>query len=405
MSGMHHLRNDFPLLKEKHKGLSICYLDNASTTQKPDVVLRAMDDFYKKYCANVHRGAYMLSERATHLYESARERVRCFIGAKSAAEVVFTKNATEAVNLVAGSFGESVLNPDDEVLVSALEHHANFIPWQRVASKQGAKFREIPLLPSFEVDLEGYKKLLSPKTKIVAITAASNVLGIRPPVKQMIEMAHAVGAKVLVDGCQWSSHYKTDVQEWDADFFVLTGHKLFGPTGIGILYGKEELLKSMPPYQSGGGIIERVTFERTTYRLPPERFEAGTPPIAEAVGLHHALDYLDALGWPALEEHEDRLVEAARAGLEELPYIQLLTNVKKVSPVISFTMEGVHPHDLSTFMDTRAIAVRSGHHCAQPLMDRLGVTATVRASFAFYNTLEEVDHFVKSLREAYEFFN
>lgn len=404
MNDLHRLRNDFPLLKEKHKRLNICYLDNASTTQKPAVVLDVMDDFYKKSCANVHRGAYRLSEQATHLYESARERVAKFIGAEKSSEIIFTKNATEAVNLVATSWGETFLGPDDEVLVSALEHHANFIPWQRVALRQGAKFCEIPLQPSFEVDLNAYGNSLSSKTKLVAITAASNVLGILPPIKQMIDMAHAVGAKVLVDGCQWSSHYQTDVQQLDADFFVLTGHKLLGPNGIGILYGKDDLLKAMPPYQSGGGMIERVTFEKTTYRLPPERFEAGTPPVAEAVGLHHALDYLEAIGWDVLAKHEDHLMERAREGLVNLPYIQLFTDVKKVSPVLSFTMKGVHPHDLSTFMDTRAIAVRSGHHCAQPLMDRLQVPATVRASFAFYNTLEEVDHFVKSLQEAYEFF-
>jgi cysteine desulfurase/selenocysteine lyase len=405
MKDFERLRKDFPLLARQQKGVALAYLDNASTTQKPTKVLEAMDNFYKNHCANVHRGAYALSEEASALYEQARKRVQRFFNAAKPQEIVFTKNATEAVNLVAASLGKMSFKPGDEVLVSQLEHHANFIPWQMAAETYGAILKPIPLMASGQIDLEGYVKALSPKTKVVAITAASNVLGVCPPLQDMIPLAHGVGAKVLVDGCQWSPHCPTDVQALGADFFVVTGHKLLGPNGIGVLYGRKELLDQMPPYQGGGGMIERVSFERTTYRPSPERFEAGTPPVAEAVGLMHALDYLEGIGWEAIQTQESHLSKRCMEELRELPFIRVMGQIHEGAPVVSFVMEGVHPHDLSTYLDSKAIAVRSGHHCAQPLMQFLKVPATVRASFAFYNRIEEVERLLAALTEAHAFFN
>lgn len=398
------IRQDFPLLLQKVKGRPVCYLDNAATVQKPQVVIDALARFYTEQNANVHRGAYYLSQSATDAYEGSRKRVAHFLNAPSPSEIIFTRNATEAINLVAAAWGRTFLKAGDEIILSSLEHHANIVPWQLLAREKGLIIKVIPLLASGDLDFQAYTQLFTAKTRFVAITAVSNTLGTVVPLESFIGYAHTHEALVLVDACQAVPHFKVDIDLWQPDFLVFTGHKLFGPNGIGVLYGREALLSSMPPYQGGGGMIERVTFEETTFRAIPERFEAGTPAIADAIGLGAAIDYLATQDTALLEQHEVDLLRHGLMRLQAVPTLQILGNPARQVPIISFVMEGVHPHDLATYLDSVGICVRAGHHCTQPLMRCLGVQSTVRASFAFYNTFEEVDHLADTLLAAYQFF-
>jgi cysteine desulfurase/selenocysteine lyase len=393
------IRRDFPILARSVRDRPLVYLDNAATAQKPLVVLDAMDRFYRHTNANVHRGVHSLSEEATAEYERVRERAAAFLGAGSPAEIVFTAGTTAALNLVAQSYGGSVLRPGDEILVTEMEHHSNLVPWQLIAERTGAVVRAIPVMDSGGLDLEAFERRLGPRTRIVAVTHASNVIGAINPVNAMVEMAHAVGAVVVVDGAQSAPHLRVNVAAMGCDFFACSGHKLYGPTGIGLLYGKRDLLEAMPPWQGGGGMIREVRIERSTFAPPPERFEAGTPPIAEAAGLGAALDYLMQWDWEALVGYEQELVAEASRKLAGVPGLRILGEGADRVSVLSVVLEGVHPHDAGTVLDTRGIAVRAGHHCAQPLMRRFGVTATLRASFGAYNTPDEVEALVEGLHE------
>jgi cysteine desulfurase/selenocysteine lyase len=393
------IRRDFPILARSVRDRPLVYLDNAATAQKPLVVLDAMDRFYRHTNANVHRGVHSLSEEATAEYERVRERAAAFLGAGSPAEIVFTAGTTAALNLVAQSYGGSVLRPGDEILVTEMEHHSNLVPWQLIAERTGAVVRAIPVMDSGGLDLEAFEQRLGPRTRIVAVTHASNVIGAINPVNAMVEMAHAVGAVVVVDGAQSAPHLRVNVAAMGCDFFACSGHKLYGPTGIGLLYGKRDLLEAMPPWQGGGGMIREVRIERSTFAPPPERFEAGTPPIAEAAGLGAALDYLMQWDWEALVGYEQELVAEASRKLAGVPGLRILGEGADRVSVLSVVLEGVHPHDAGTVLDTRGIAVRAGHHCAQPLMRRFGVTATLRASFGAYNTPNEVEALVEGLHE------
>jgi cysteine desulfurase/selenocysteine lyase len=393
------VRADFPILGRIIRGQPLVYLDNASTAQKPIPVLEAMDRYYRHTNANVHRGVHTLSGEATVEYERVRQRAASFLGADSPSEIVFTAGTTAALNLVAQSYGGSVLRPGDEILVTEMEHHSNLVPWQLVADRTGAVVRAIPVMDSGGLDLEAFEGLLGPRTRIVAVSHASNVIGAINPVNAIAEMAHGVGAIVVVDGAQSAPHLRVNVTAIDCDFFACSGHKLYGPTAIGILYGKRALLEAMPPWQGGGGMIREVQIERSSFAPPPERFEAGTPPIAEAVGLGAALDYVMRWDWEALVAYEQELVAGASRQLQGVPGLRILGEGADRVSVLSVSMDGVHPHDAGTVLDTRGIAVRAGHHCAQPLMRRFGVTATLRASFGAYNTPEEVDALVEGMHE------
>lgn len=399
------LRKDFPILGRPVRGRPLVYLDNAATTQKPQCVLDAILDYYRNDNANIHRGVHELSERATEAYEAARERLRRFLNAAQAREIIFVRGATEGINLVAQSWGRMAVGPGDEIILSHLEHHSNIVPWQMLREEKGAVLRVIPVLENGELDLEAYERMLGPRTKIVAVTHVSNALGTITPVRRIIEMARSWGAAVLVDGAQAAAHLKVDVRALDCDFYVLSGHKVYGPTGIGVLYGKAERLEAMPPYQGGGDMIESVSFERTTYNTLPYKFEAGTPHIAGAVGLGAAIDYLERVGLEAVAAHEHELLDYATAALARVPGLKILGTAREKAAVISFTLDGVHPHDVGTILDQQGIAVRTGHHCAQPVMERFGVPATTRASFAMYNTREEVDALVAGLEKVREIFD
>ena len=398
------IREDFPILGQTVHGKPLVYLDNAATTQKPRTVLDALMAYYREDNANVHRGVHLLSERATQAFEDARITVRRFINAASAHEIVFTRNATEGINLVAQTFGRTRLGPGDEVLISAMEHHSNIVPWQMVCEEKGASLRVIPITDEGMLQLEEYERLLGPRTKLVAIVHLSNVLGTINPVQQMIATAHRRGVPVLIDGSQATHHMTVDVQALDADFYVFTGHKLYGPTGIGVLYGKERLLEEMPPYQGGGDMIKSVTFEKTTYNALPYKFEAGTPNIAGAIGLAAAVDYVTAIGIDRISAHERELLAYGTAELSEVPGLTLIGTAVEKSSVLSFVMDGVHPHDIGTIVDQEGVAIRTGHHCAQPLMQRLGIPATARASLALYNTREEIDALVAALHKVRQLF-
>ena len=398
------IREDFPILRQTVHGKPLVYLDNAATAQKPRAVLDALMAYYSEDNANVHRGVHLLSERATQAFEDARATVQRFINAASTREIVFTRNATEAVNLVAQTFGRTRLGPGDEVVISTMEHHSNIVPWQMVCEEKGASLRVIPITDEGALQLEEYERLLGPHTRLVSIVHLSNVLGTVNPVQQMIATAHRHGVPVLVDGSQAASHMTVDVQALDADFYVFTGHKLYGPTGIGVLYGKERLLDEMPPYQGGGDMISSVTFEKTTYNVLPYKFEAGTPNIAGAVGLAAAVDYVTAIGMDAVTAHERELLAYGTAVLSEVPGLTLIGTASDKASVLSFVMDGVHPHDIGTIVDREGVAIRTGHHCAQPLMQRLGLPATARASLALYNTREEIDVLVAALHKVRELF-
>lgn len=409
------VRADFPILAREVHGKPLVYLDNGATTQKPLCVLDAMRDEYLNVNANVHRGVHYLSVQATELHEQARETVRRFVNARSVSEIVFTRGTTEGLNLVASTFGDEFLKPGDEVIVSTMEHHSNIVPWQLQAHKRGIKLRVIPMTDGGVLDLEAYKGLFNEKTRMVSVMHVSNVLGTVNPVKQMIAIAHEHDVPVMVDGAQSAPHFAIDVQDLDCDFFVFSGHKMYGPTGIGVLYGKESWLEKLPPYQGGGEMIEHVSFEKTTFERPPLKFEAGTPDYVATHGLAKAIEYMEHLGLDNIERHERELTRYALSQLRNIPGMHIYghaadllsdghANDMQGDAVISFNVGDIHHMDMGTLLDQLGIAVRTGHHCAQPLMDRLGVLGTVRASFALYNTREEVDVLVAGIRRVSQMF-
>jgi cysteine desulfurase / selenocysteine lyase len=398
------VRRDFPILATTVNGHPLVYLDSAASSQRPVQVLRAIEDYEIHSHANVHRGVHALSQAATAAYEGARERVRRFINAATPAEVIFVRGTTEGINLVAQAYARPLLKPGDEILITALEHHANIVPWQMVRDQTGATLKVAPINRRGELLVEEFLRLLTPRTKLVAIAHVSNALGTVLPVKRLIEAAHAHGAVVLVDGAQAVPHSRVDVRALGADFYVFSAHKLYGPTGIGVLYGREALLAAMPPWQGGGDMILTVSFDKTTYNELPYKFEAGTPNISGAVGLAAALDYIEGLGIEAIAAHEQRLLQLATAELARLPDIELIGTAAHKAAVLSFIMKGVHPHDLGTVLDAEGIAVRTGHHCAMPVMTFFGVPATARASFGCYNTEADVASLVHALKRAREVF-
>ncbi len=398
------IREEFPILKQSIHGKPLVYLDNAASTQKPRAVIGTLSRFYATEYANIHRGVHLLSELATAAYEAAREKVARFVGARDTREIVFVRGTTEGINLVAQSYGRSHVGPGDEVLLTTMEHHSNIVPWQLLCEEKNARIRVVPMSDAGELDLDAYEKLLSQKTRIVAVTHVSNALGTKNPIRLMVEMAHARGIPVLVDGAQAAAHSVVDVQELGCDFYAFSGHKVYGPSGVGALYGRLEHLLAMPPYQGGGEMIRRVTFEGTTYADPPQRFEAGTPSIAGAVGMGAAIDYISSLGREAIAAHEQELLEYATASLGSMKGVQLIGTAREKAAVISFVIDGVHAHDVGTVLDHEGIAVRAGHHCAQPVMDRFGVPATARASFALYNTRGEVDALARGIEKVQEMF-
>jgi cysteine desulfurase/selenocysteine lyase len=398
------VRRDFPILARDVRGRHLVYLDNAATTQKPRQVLDRIVRYYTEENSNVHRGVHYLSEVATAAYESVRTTVKRFLNAKDEKEIIFTRGTTDSINLVASSWGRRNVGRDDEVLITAIEHHSNIVPWQMLCEERGAKLRVAPVNDAGEVILEEFERLLNPRTKIAAFGHASNALGTINPVKRMTEMAHAVGAIVVVDGAQGVPHIAIDVRDLDCDFYAFSGHKVYGPTGIGVLYGRQAILEAMPPYQGGGDMILSVSFEKTTYNALPYNFEAGTPNIPGVIGLGSALDYVSAAGIDNIAAHEQDLLRYATGRLQEIKGLRLIGTAAEKASVISFTLEGVHPHDIGTILDQEGIAVRTGHHCAQPLMMRFNVPATGRASFGMYNTRAEADALVAGLHKVIEVF-
>ena len=399
------VREEFPALKQLVHGKPLVYLDNAATTQKPQFVIDAITHFYQEDCSNIHRGVHLLSERATKAYEDVRLAVQRFIHAADSTEVIFVRGTTEAINLVAYSYGRTQVQAGDAILVSAMEHHSNIVPWQMLCEEKGAHLQVIPMNTRGELLLEEYEKLLTRRTKLVAVSHVSNALGTINPVRQMIAMAHEHGIPVLVDGAQAAPHLPLDVQELDCDFYAFSGHKMYGPTGVGVLYGKKRLLEAMPPYQGGGDMISSVTFEKTTYNCLPFKFEAGTPNIAGVIGLGAAIEYLRRPARDRVAAHEHYLLAFATERISSLPGVRLIGTAQEKAAVLSFVLEGVHPHDIGTVLDQEGIAVRTGHHCAQPVMQFFGVPATVRASFALYNTEEEVDALVRGISRVQEIFS
>jgi cysteine desulfurase/selenocysteine lyase len=399
------LRADFPLLREKIRGKPLVYLDNSATNQKPQCVIDAITQYYTKENANIHRGVYHLSQQATTAYENARVTVQQFINAKHAHEIIFLRGTTEGINLVAQSYGRANFKVLDEIIISTMEHHSNIVPWQMLADQVGANLRIIPINDAGEMDLDAYEKLFTERTKIVAITHASNALGTLNPIKQMVQIAHAHNVPVLVDGAQALPHLPVDVQDLDCDFYIFSSHKAYGPTGIGALYGKTALLEKMPPYQGGGDMIESVSFTSTTYNKLPYKFEAGTPNIAGVIGFAVALDYLKKIGMTSIAMHEQELLNYATLKLSAIPGLKIIGTASQKIGVLSFVLEGVHPHDLGTILDDDGIAIRAGHHCAMPLMARFNVPATARASFGLYNTKADIDALEKGILAAQRLFN
>ena len=398
------IREDFPILGREVYGKPLVYLDNGATTQKPRSVVEAMTHEYYNVNANVHRGVHFLSQQATELHEQARETVRSFLNARSTAEIVFTRGTTESINLVATTFGDAILKEGDEVIVSEMEHHSNIVSWQLVQARKGIRLRVIPITDEGELRLDEYEKLFNERTRLVSITHVSNVLGTVNPVKEMIRTAHAHGVPVLVDGAQSTPHFAVDVQDLDCDFFAFSGHKIYGPTGIGVLYGKEEWLDRLPPYMGGGEMIQNVSFERTTFNELPYKFEAGTPDYVATTGLAHALDYVTALGMDNIYAHEQALTDYAMEQMATIEGMRFIGTPKHKDAVISFLVGDIHHLDLGTLLDRLGIAVRTGHHCAEPLMHRMGIEGTVRASFGLYNTFEEVDALVAGIRRVARMF-
>lgn len=394
------IRADFPILSQKVNGKNLVYFDNGATAQKPLAVIEAIHAYYTQQNANIHRGVHTLSQEITVAYENARSTIQQHLNAAHAHEIIFTKGTTDSINLVASSFGKRFISEGDEIILSEMEHHSNILPWQVVCEEKRALLKVIPITDAGELDMNAFQTLLSPKTKLVAITHISNTLGTINPVQKICSMAHAAGAVVLVDGAQAVPHTAVDVQAMDADFYVFSGHKLFGPTGVGVLYGKEKFLNELPPYQVGGGTIKTVTFEKTTYADLPLKFEAGTPHIEGGIGLAKAIDYVNAIGLEAIAAYEHELLVYATEALQKMEDIQLIGTAIEKASVISFVVKGLHPFDIGTILDQLGVAVRTGHHCTQPLMQRFGVPGTVRASFAFYNTKEEIDVFISALQKA-----
>ncbi|SDR91631.1 cysteine desulfurase / selenocysteine lyase [Gillisia sp. Hel1_33_143] len=393
------IRNDFPILKRKVNGHPLVYFDNAATSQTPQQVINVIVDYYSNYNANIHRGVHTLSQEATDKYEEARKTIQTHFNAEKSYEIIFTSGTTHGINMVANGFA-SLLEKDDEIIVSALEHHSNIVPWQMLCEKTGAILKVIPMSQNGELIFEEYEKLLSDKTKMVFVNHVSNALGTVNPIKKIIDAAHAIGAAVLVDGAQAAPHIKADVQELDVDFYVTSAHKICGPTGVGVLYGKEEWLKKLPPYQGGGEMIATVTFEKTTYADLPHKFEAGTPNICGGIAFGAALDYMNAIGFDTIANYEHQLLEYATSELLAIEGVKIYGTSKDKTAVISFNIEGIHPYDIGTIIDKLGIAVRTGHHCAQPIMDFYKIPGTVRASFAFYNSFEEIDLFIAAVKRA-----
>jgi cysteine desulfurase / selenocysteine lyase len=397
------IRQQFPVLHQQVNGKKLIYLDNAATNQKPKQVIDALVNYYQGYNANIHRGIHTLAERATKAFEETRHAMQQFINARQVEEIIFTRGVTESINLVASSYGRAFLNEGDEVIISGLEHHSNIVPWQMICQEKKSVLKVIPVSEIGEIDLDAYRKLLNSKTKIVAVNHASNSLGTINPVKEIIRLAHEVGAVVLIDGAQAAAHLPIDVQDLDCDFYCISSHKMYGPTGTGILYGKKDLLEKMPPYMGGGEMIKEVTFEKTTYNELPYKFEAGTPNIADVVALKEAVNFINALGKDTIAEHETMLLEYAVEKLTAIPAVKLIGTSKNKLAVQSFVIEGIHHFDIGQMLDARGIAVRTGHHCTQPLMDRLGIEGTVRASFSIYNTKEEIDELAEGIKRIVNF--
>ncbi|MEL6123982.1 MAG: cysteine desulfurase [Bacteroidota bacterium] len=394
------IRADFPILQQEMRGKQMIFLDSAASSQKPKVVTDALDQYYNEQHANVHRGVYELSQGATDAFELGRERIRQFINAESTEEVIFVRGTTEGINLVASTFGRKFLNEGDEILISAMEHHSNIVPWQMICEERGANLRIIPVNDQGEIILDEFDNLLGPKTKLVSVVHISNALGSINPIEHIITKAHSLDVPVLIDGAQAAPHSKIDVQALDVDFYTFSGHKMYGPTGIGILYGKKEWLNQLPPYQGGGEMISKVTFEKTTYNELPFKFEAGTPDISGAVGIGVAAGYISSIGHDAIQEHEADLLAYATSQLERIEGLRIVGTAEHKASVISFLIEGTHPYDIGTILDKLGIAVRTGHHCTQPLMDRFSIPGTVRASFGIYNTRDEVDRLVSGVQRA-----
>ena len=398
------VRADFPILSQEVYGKPLVYFDSAASAQKPRQVIDTIVRTYETEYANVHRGVHYMSQRATDAMEASREKIRAFLNAGDNREIIFVRGATEGINLVASSWGGANLKAGDEIIVSAMEHHSNIVPWQLVAERVGATLRVVPIDDSGTLDMAAYERLFSPRTRIVAMTHVSNALGTIVPIGEVIRIAHGRGVPVLVDGCQAAPHMPVDVRALDADFYVFSGHKLYGPSGIGVLYGKAALLESMPPYQGGGEMIDTVTFEKSTWADLPFKFEAGTPNIADSIALGTAVDYLNELGFEGIQAHEDALLDYATERLRAINSLRLIGTAKDKTAIVSFVLDGVHPHDIGTILDREGVAVRTGHHCAQPVMDRFDVAATVRVSLGLYNTRGEVDRLVSALTRVQEIF-
>jgi len=396
------VRRDFPILHQQVHGKPLVYLDNAATSQKPLAVIDAERDFYLQDCANIHRGVHELSERATHKYEEVRRKVQRLLNAREAHEIVFLRGTTEALNLVANTFGRKILKPGDEVVITAMEHHSNIVPWQILRDEKGITLKVAPINDAGELIWEEYEKLLGPRTRLVSVAHVSNVLGTINPLKRIVQAAHVWNIPVLVDGAQAAPHLAVDVQDLDCDFYTFSSHKIFGPTGVGALYGKTSWLEALPPYQGGGDMIRSVSFEKTIYNALPYKFEAGTPNIGATIGLGAAIDYVTALGHESMGRHEHDLLAYGTKRLTEIPGLRIIGTASEKASVISFVLEGIHPHDIGTILDHEGIAIRTGHHCAEPLMHRFGVPATARASLAFYNTREEIDRLAAAVEKAKE---
>ena len=400
MKTTEEIRKDFPILNAKVRGKELVYLDNGATAQKPSLVIDAINTYYKDYNSNIHRGVHHLSQVATTAYEDAREKLRGFINSPKLEEVIFTKGTTESINIVASCFGRKSLNKGDEVIISAMEHHSNIVPWQMICDEREAVLKVIPINNNGELLMDEYKKLLSDKTKLVAVIHISNTLGTINPVKEIIDLAHQKGALVLLDGAQAVPHIKVDVQDLGCDFYAFSGHKMFGPTGVGVLYGKSEYLNDMPPYQGGGDMIKEVTFEKTTYNCLPHKFEAGTPNIVGGIGLGVAVDYMQEVGIDLIHTREEELLAYATEKILKIEGVRIIGEAERKASVLSFVIDGLHPFDIGTLLDQLGIAVRTGHHCTQPLMSFFEIPGTIRASFAFYNTKEEVDQLISGLERA-----
>jgi cysteine desulfurase/selenocysteine lyase len=399
-----HIRKDFPILKQEVHGRPLVYLDNAATSQKPQAVIDAIDRYYKEQNANVHRGVHFLSQLATREYEEARVKIQRFINAAETHEIIFTRGTTESINLIANSFGRKFVREGDEIVISAMEHHSNIVPWQMLCEQAGAKLRVIPINDHGELLIDEFAQMLNPRVRLVAVAHISNALGTINPVKRIIELAHSRDIPVLLDGAQAAPHIKVDVRDLDCDLYAFSGHKMCGPTGIGVLYGKSELLNVMPPFMGGGDMIASVTFEKTTYNVLPAKFEAGTPHIEGAVVLGVAIDYLNSIGLDRIAAYEHELLGYATEVIGAIPGVKIIGTAREKASVLSFTLAEIHPHDLGTILDQEGIAIRAGHHCAQPVMKRFGVPATARASFAFYNTKEEIDALAEGIQKAIDVF-